>query len=536
LENLWTLKAILRGFETASGLKVNFWKSGLIGVNVALSFLEIATTFLNCRLGSIPFIYLGLPIGANPRSDSTWDPLLDHLRKRLFSWRNKHISLGGRIVMINAVLNAIPIFYLSFLKIPIKVWKKIVRIQREFLWGGVKGGRKISWVKWSVVCREKCKGGLGVRDIRIVNLSLLAKWRWRLLLPGRPLWKDILVAKYGSHILGEVDWSSYRIPTFASSWWKSIVAVENTIPGKNWWLESVSRKVGNRMDTSFWKTKWLGDLSLVEAFPRLFSLSNHKDDVVSNFLVREGDDCSWAFSWRRNLFRWEEELVGGLLELLEVFRPSLEEDVWKWLPCEEGEFSVKSSYLLLSAGLDSDDEGDEVVLNALGQIWSSPAPSKTIAFSWQLLYNRVPTRSNLEVRGVLSLDLPWECLGCVGHVETPLHLFLHCPSIMKVWLEVFKWLGFSVPIPPSLVSLFDLLKGVARNSRLWKGYLMIWHASLWSIWRARNRAIFASGIFSPLEIIEEIKVLSWKWCLARLKVAPCLYYEWIWDPGDCLMR
>jgi hypothetical protein len=38
LENLWTLKAILRGFETASGLKVNFWKSGLIGVNVALSF------------------------------------------------------------------------------------------------------------------------------------------------------------------------------------------------------------------------------------------------------------------------------------------------------------------------------------------------------------------------------------------------------------------------------------------------------------------------------------------------------------------
>jgi hypothetical protein len=96
LENLWTLKAILRGFETASGLKVNFWKSGLIGVNVALSFLEIATTFLNCRLGSIPFIYLGLPIGANPRSDSTWDPLLDHLRKRLFSWRNKHISLVSR--------------------------------------------------------------------------------------------------------------------------------------------------------------------------------------------------------------------------------------------------------------------------------------------------------------------------------------------------------------------------------------------------------------------------------------------------------
>jgi hypothetical protein len=46
--------------------------------------------------------------------------------------------------MVNAVLNAIPIFYLSFLKMSAKVLKKIVRIQREFLWGGVKGGKKIA--------------------------------------------------------------------------------------------------------------------------------------------------------------------------------------------------------------------------------------------------------------------------------------------------------------------------------------------------------------------------------------------------------
>jgi hypothetical protein len=121
VENLWTLKAILRGFELASGLNINFWKSALFGVNVPSSFLDMASTFLNCRLGSLPFKYLGLPISANPKSETTWDPTLESLRKRLFSWRNKHISLGGRIVMINAVLNAIPIFYLSFLKMPFKV-------------------------------------------------------------------------------------------------------------------------------------------------------------------------------------------------------------------------------------------------------------------------------------------------------------------------------------------------------------------------------------------------------------------------------
>jgi hypothetical protein len=67
IDNLWTLKAMLRGFEMVSGLKVNFWKSCLIGVNVDDDFLHMATEFLNCRRGSIPFKYLGLPVGANPR-------------------------------------------------------------------------------------------------------------------------------------------------------------------------------------------------------------------------------------------------------------------------------------------------------------------------------------------------------------------------------------------------------------------------------------------------------------------------------------
>jgi hypothetical protein len=34
VENLWTLKALLRGFEMASGLKMNFFKSCLMGINV----------------------------------------------------------------------------------------------------------------------------------------------------------------------------------------------------------------------------------------------------------------------------------------------------------------------------------------------------------------------------------------------------------------------------------------------------------------------------------------------------------------------
>ena len=79
MANLWSLKTILRCFELASGLKVNFSKSYVLGVNVGAEFLGLAERFLYYRMGSVLFTYLGLPVGANPRLKKTWQPLLQLL-------------------------------------------------------------------------------------------------------------------------------------------------------------------------------------------------------------------------------------------------------------------------------------------------------------------------------------------------------------------------------------------------------------------------------------------------------------------------
>jgi len=42
--NLWTLKALLRGFEMASGLKVNFYIC-LMGINVSSEFMTMTCDF-----------------------------------------------------------------------------------------------------------------------------------------------------------------------------------------------------------------------------------------------------------------------------------------------------------------------------------------------------------------------------------------------------------------------------------------------------------------------------------------------------------
>ncbi|PNX89254.1 cysteine-rich receptor-like protein kinase, partial [Trifolium pratense] len=73
-DNLWTIKTVLRSFEIVSGLKVNFYKSKLYGINLEDQFLRASSSFLHCEVESIPFRFLGIPVGANPRRRATWLP------------------------------------------------------------------------------------------------------------------------------------------------------------------------------------------------------------------------------------------------------------------------------------------------------------------------------------------------------------------------------------------------------------------------------------------------------------------------------
>ena len=71
MENVRTIKAILRAFELASGLKINFAKSSCGAFGVSDLWISDAANYLHCSLMSFPFNYLGLPIGANPRRCQT---------------------------------------------------------------------------------------------------------------------------------------------------------------------------------------------------------------------------------------------------------------------------------------------------------------------------------------------------------------------------------------------------------------------------------------------------------------------------------
>lgn len=136
----------LRGFELTSGLNVNFLKSKHFGLNVKDPLLQAALSFLHCSVGLLPFTFLGILIGVNPIRKGTWNSILDKFQRRLAAWRGKKLSFCYRILFINSVLNGFAVHFFSFFKVLKLVINEIIKYQSSFLWGGMEGRSKTTWL------------------------------------------------------------------------------------------------------------------------------------------------------------------------------------------------------------------------------------------------------------------------------------------------------------------------------------------------------------------------------------------------------
>jgi hypothetical protein len=283
------------------------------------------------------------------------------------------VSLGGRVVLLNSVLSAIPIFYLSLFKMPVGGWKKIVRLQRRFLWGGAAGSSKISWVSWVDVCRPKKEGGLGVKDLRIMNISLLAKWKWRLLSEGKSIWKNALQERYSGGERGFGWISRLLAPNIASTWWVDLISV-GLIDGTDRLRDIFFKRIGNGGETSFWHDTWVGTQPLKEVFPRLFLVSTQKESSVFEVGRWVTGRWVWDLKWRRNLFVWEEERRDMLTNILTPIQLSTSNDEWKCHHVTGGMFSVRSMYCFLAGSIIPPISLDPDFVKDLGFLWKSFAP------------------------------------------------------------------------------------------------------------------------------------------------------------------
>ncbi|XP_020270673.1 uncharacterized protein LOC109845818 [Asparagus officinalis] len=204
------LKLILYLFKNFSGLAINLSKSNLLYNGKSSSKGATLANILNCSIASPPIKYLGFPLKRGSLSRSDWQPLLDSLHYKLSSWKSKHLSIGGRLVLLKSVLSSLPVYYMSFFKLPPWLIKNIDRIRHNFLWGkasdNIKGNNPVNW---RTVCSPKASGGLGVINLHLFNSALLSKWLWHYLDNGvinLHLFNSALLSKWLWHYLDNTSY------------------------------------------------------------------------------------------------------------------------------------------------------------------------------------------------------------------------------------------------------------------------------------------------------------------------------------------
>ncbi|GKB81479.1 RNA-directed DNA polymerase, eukaryota, reverse transcriptase zinc-binding domain protein, partial [Tanacetum coccineum] len=230
-----------------------------------------------------------------------------------------------------------------------------------------------------------------------------------------------------------------------------------------------TRKIGNGESTRFWNDVWCGISPLKEQYPRIFLLDTDKDCFISNRVSLP----DWHAVLRR-VPRGGAEMSQFVALQAALGNVSLTNqcDSWKWSIDGSGSFSVASIRSLVDHHtLDMDQEVTR---------WNSFIPIKVNVFLWRLKLNKLPSRVNLDRKGI-ELD-SMLCPICHGDVETVNHIFFNCDMAKDLWSLLASWCGGTL---------------------------------LWFIWSYRNHLLFSGSPPKKALLWESIVSQSFLWISSR---------------------
>lgn len=137
IENARAIKWLLKNFELALGLSVNFDKSWAFGVNTEREEMAAIAGELRCRVEDFSINYSGLKVGGRLLGLETRGDVVEKVKGRIKGWDRNSLSMGGRITVVNSILSALPVYGLSLFPLPKKVSQQIRGIQCKFFCGVV---------------------------------------------------------------------------------------------------------------------------------------------------------------------------------------------------------------------------------------------------------------------------------------------------------------------------------------------------------------------------------------------------------------
>ena len=453
------LKLVLSTFEQLSGLKINFHKSELFCYGSAKDCEHEYAQLFGCKTGGLPFKYLGIPLHHRKLSNKDWAIIEERFQKKLSSWKGKLLSVGGRLVLINSVLTSLAMYMLSFFEVPKGVLQKLDFYRSRFFWQSDSHKKKYRLTKWSVLCRPKDCGGLGIQNLGIQNKCLLSKWLFKLINEDG-VWQNLLRRKY---LTNKAITQVYKRPG-DSHFWSGLMKVKDDFLAHGYF------RIQKGTQVRFWEDIWLGNKPLRDVYPSLYRIVRKKNDTVAKVLASTPLDVSF----RRGLVEGNLTAWYDLVSKVVTVNLTKEKDVFVWNLHRSGSFTVRSMYLNLI---------QEGVLPTKNPLWKIRVPLKIKIFLWYLQKGVTLTKDNLAKRN-------WQgsvkCCFC-NSLETIQHLFIDCHFARFIWNTVH--ITFGIHPPSSISDMFgSWLHGI--GAKLKNQILLGAVALCWAMWLNRNDVVF----------------------------------------------
>ncbi|KAJ0455678.1 putative reverse transcriptase zinc-binding domain-containing protein [Helianthus annuus] len=371
----------------------------------------------------------------------------------------------------------------------------------------------IASYKVSKVTKAKKNGGLGLKKLDYCNSALLLKWVSRYTVEPFALWRRIVDSLHCT----KRKWGIMPINGRISGTWKNIVKHGcNTKVESRTLHDCLKGKLGNGTSIRFWIDVWCGDEAFKDKFPNLFKIEKNKLVTVADRLASLKDgSCGWN-QREENFTESMKKDLTVCLRMVEDFHCTDRLDEWTWTIDNSGLFSVKATKNWLQK------EAEDNTGFALE--WCKWIPAKVNIFVWRAELDRIATTSALERRNIMVPNK--NCVFCDDFIETTEHLFSGCIFSSGVWLAIASWCGvpnlFAFSIR-DVVTMHNLVgfKGIKKVA-----FHGVMYVAVWSIWRARNQCIFSDKKLKVMEVIAEIKSLSFLWFRSRYNKGSIDWNSW----------
>ncbi|GJV23602.1 RNA-directed DNA polymerase, eukaryota, reverse transcriptase zinc-binding domain protein [Tanacetum coccineum] len=178
---------------------------------------------------------------------------------------------------------------------------------------------------------------------------------------------------------------------------------------------------------------WHGTLPLKSVYPRVYLLESERNSNVANRISL----LDWSQVLRRHPRGGiEATKFADLKRQIGDVVLSDHNDAWVWSPNTSKGFSVASARSLIDSHI--------LDVSHIATRWNGCIPIKVNIFLWKLLLNKLPSRVNLDRRGI---DIPSIlCPICQEDVETANHLFFTCEMASTLWSMLANWWEVDIPL------------------------------------------------------------------------------------------